>query len=392
MDLDVGCVRPLDPLLIHSVVLPKTVPVGVSNDLMLVEKGHPFLAQTIHNLITFDHSWWLNYPTVMFSTGPMFLSAQYGLYTSFKPYSPATRGREIRILPKSLYGKNVKPQEAPHTFFRHYYGSSWHSDDAAFIGFLGKRGKLLMWLGLGVLIVGAARLGTKTRRRRRTLRRMVGYDVLLARWSHGNSWQVDLRWPSYFEASSPTLSDVSSAGSPDSERSSMSLLPLSYDTRSNTRSNSPALSDVSGVSSMTNSVEDLSRSHNHPSADTKTHVRTRVSASHPNNTLLRPNSHRRRRPAPILFFVPTVYSPSSDMDDQTDSESRPASPAPPAYEASSYGHSSASGLSYTQPEDVGLPSSINRTGPYNPASSSHRRNRGGSYPSSSIEKQNLRPP
>jgi len=248
-------------------------------------------------------------------------------------------------------------------------------------------------LGLGVLIAGAARLGMKTRRRRRSLRRMVGYDVLLGRLSHGNSWQVDLRWPSYFEATSPTLSESSSSTeSPDSERSSMSLLPLSYDTRSNTRSNSPALSDISGVSSMTNSVEDLSRSHLHPTLDTKGHVRSRANASQSNNSSLRPNSHRRRRPAPILFFVPTVYSPSSDVEDQTDYESRPTSPAPPAYEAPSYGHSSASGIPYAHPEDVGLPSSINRVNSYNPASSTHRRNRGGSYPNSTTEKQNLRPP
>ncbi|KAJ3855282.1 hypothetical protein EV368DRAFT_79763 [Lentinula lateritia] len=82
LDLDVGCLCPLDSLLVYPVILPKTIPVGVSNDLMFAEKGHPFLAQTIHNLVAFDHNWILNYPTVTFSTGPMFLSAQYGIYTS----------------------------------------------------------------------------------------------------------------------------------------------------------------------------------------------------------------------------------------------------------------------------------------------------------------------
>jgi hypothetical protein len=54
------------------------------------------------------------------------------------------------------YGKNAKPEEAPHSFFAHYYGSSWHADDAGFITFLGKSGKLLMYagiLGLGVLSI-----------------------------------------------------------------------------------------------------------------------------------------------------------------------------------------------------------------------------------------------
>ncbi|KAJ3568610.1 hypothetical protein NP233_g5605 [Leucocoprinus birnbaumii] len=85
IDLDIGCLRPVDPLLAYPVTLPKTIPVGVSNDLMFSAKGHPFMEQTIHNLVTFDHSWVLNYPTVMFSTGPMFLSAQYGIYASAHP-------------------------------------------------------------------------------------------------------------------------------------------------------------------------------------------------------------------------------------------------------------------------------------------------------------------
>nr|GAT59888.1 glycosyltransferase family 32 protein [Mycena chlorophos] len=140
LDMDIGCLRPLDPLLVYPVILPKTIPVGVSNDLMFAQKHHPFFAQTIHNLATFDHSWILHYPTVMFSTGPMFLSIQHGIFTAQR-----VAGGAIRILPKSLYGKNADAAEAPHSFFSHYYGSSWHSDDAAFIWFLGEWGKGLMW-------------------------------------------------------------------------------------------------------------------------------------------------------------------------------------------------------------------------------------------------------
>ncbi|KIY49315.1 glycosyltransferase family 32 protein, partial [Fistulina hepatica ATCC 64428] len=142
LDLDVGCLRPVDLLLIYPVVLPETIPVGISNDLMFAEKGHPFMAQTIHNLVTFDHNYILNYPTVMFTTGPMFLSAQLSIFTSSH-----SNDNGIRVLPKSLYGKNAKEGEAPHSFFLHYYGSSWHADDAAFIGFLNHWGKLLMYIG-----------------------------------------------------------------------------------------------------------------------------------------------------------------------------------------------------------------------------------------------------
>ena len=50
-------------------ILPATIPVGVSNDIMLSEKGHPFMDLVIHNLVTFNHQYGTNYPTVMFSTG-----------------------------------------------------------------------------------------------------------------------------------------------------------------------------------------------------------------------------------------------------------------------------------------------------------------------------------
>ena len=145
--------RPLDPLLEYSVVLPKTIPVGVSNDLMFSEKGHPFMTQTIHNLITFDYNYFLNYPTVMFSTGPMYVSAQYGIYTAAHPHR-----EDVRVLSKPLYGKNASPLEAPHAFFSHHYGSSWHSDDAAFIMFLKNWGKIMMKLGAVVLVVGVAKM------------------------------------------------------------------------------------------------------------------------------------------------------------------------------------------------------------------------------------------
>lgn len=132
VDLDIGCKRPLDPLLNFEVILPHTIPIGVSNDLIFSSPKHPFMELTIHNLITFDHTYGTNYPTVMFSTGPMFLSAQYNLW----PSADGDHGG-VRVLPKSLYGKNAKPEDAQFSFFWHYYGSSWHANDASFIQLVG---------------------------------------------------------------------------------------------------------------------------------------------------------------------------------------------------------------------------------------------------------------
>ncbi|GAA6053466.1 hypothetical protein JCM3770_005178 [Rhodotorula araucariae] len=155
MDLDIGCRRNLDPLLYFEVVLPATIPVGVSNDLMFAERGHPFMDLVIHNLITFDHTYGTNYPTVMFSTGPMFLSAVYGMWP--KDVDEGAE-RQVRILPRRWYGKNAPLSEMETSYFDHFYGSSWHADDAGFITFLGKFGMALMYIGLGIVVLGVARL------------------------------------------------------------------------------------------------------------------------------------------------------------------------------------------------------------------------------------------
>nr|CDI52367.1 related to SUR1-required for mannosylation of sphingolipids [Melanopsichium pennsylvanicum 4] len=164
MDLDIGCLRRFDPLLRFEVILPKTIPVGVSNDVILSAKAHPFMDQLIHNLVTFNHQYLTNYPTVMFSTGPMFVSASYGLYVDVHgpafpstPKQPEAGFKGIRVLPKSLYGKNVKPKDAPDAFFSHFYGSSWHANDAGFLIFLRKYGRLLIFAGVCVVIYGIFR-------------------------------------------------------------------------------------------------------------------------------------------------------------------------------------------------------------------------------------------
>lgn len=241
MDLDVGCIRRMDPLLQYQVILPKTIPVGVSNDLMFAAKGHPFMEQTIRKLVTFDHSWILNYPTVMFSTGPMFLSAQYGIYTAAHPPTPDNPGGDVRILPKSLYGKNARLDEAPNAFFSHHYGSSWHADDAAFITFLGRSGMTLVWIGFFVLLLGVVRVvfQKSTSGNGRSIRRRLAsarYYLLLPRRIPTRGGGVALGIFGAGSASTTTsVSPVSSPthSGPTSPTSAMPLLPYSFDVESN---------------------------------------------------------------------------------------------------------------------------------------------------------------
>ncbi|KAG6336701.1 hypothetical protein ID866_2408 [Astraeus odoratus] len=312
LDLDIGCLRPLDPLLVYPVILPKTIPVGISNDLMFAEQGHPFLAQTIHNLVTFDHSWVLHYPTVMFSTGPMFLSAQYSLYTSSHPVSDGEPG-DIRILPKSLYGKNARENEAPHSFFSHYYGSSWHADDAAFIGFLGHWGKVLLWIGLLILIFGVYRLVMPSKPRSYSLRRIAGYEVLLPRWRQRNGrWHIDMRWSSFPPSAASTQPPSPSTSTPHSPlEEHVSLLPLPFDVRPN----SPASSDISSVDAFSSAGP----RGNSVLSDAVRSVRERINAfispRSEHASVPRPRyQNRRQRSRGVLFFLPAIFPQSQIVD------------------------------------------------------------------------------
>lgn len=321
MDLDIGCIRPVDSLLKYQVILPKTIPVGVSNDLMFSTKGHPFMEQVIRGLITFDINYILNYPTVMFSTGPMFMSAQYGLYTASHPPTPKNPGGDIRILPKSLYGKNAKPDEAPHTFFEHFYGSSWHSDDAAFITFLGLWGMRLMYVGVVVAIFAVVKMywfrkkghGSGLRGRRLMLGR---YEVILPRFHYDrdtNSTHLDLGPFSFARhsresSSSSSLSPTSSAPSSPTlaARFPGSVIPLALDVNLP----SPTHSSVASSSPLdSQSVADALRWARSWVATAVTGS-SRTPPSRAASPSRRNRTSRRRRPRGLLFFLPAILTPS----------------------------------------------------------------------------------
>ncbi|KAA1123709.1 hypothetical protein PGTUg99_006849 [Puccinia graminis f. sp. tritici] len=187
MDLDIGCIRPMDSLLRFDLILPQTVPVGVSNDLMFSAKGHPFMDFIIHRLGQFDHDYKLNYATVMFSTGPMALSALLNMFRrspsfSLAPGMPAFG--PVRILPPKLYGKNLAaPQPSPGPYFTHYYGSSWHTDGAGPVLWLGKFGIFWLYGGIVVVLFCAARAAVRHWRSKST----ASESQLASTWSAASS-------------------------------------------------------------------------------------------------------------------------------------------------------------------------------------------------------------
>lgn len=84
---------------------------------------HPFFLRVIQSLQQYDHRWLLPYITVMYSTGPLFLSVVWKEYIQ-DSHSEMT---SVRILMQDEYMNHSW------SFFTHHTGSSWHGKDAPFI-------------------------------------------------------------------------------------------------------------------------------------------------------------------------------------------------------------------------------------------------------------------
>jgi inositol phosphorylceramide mannosyltransferase catalytic subunit len=121
LDMDLHCRRSLGPLRRFEFVSPAAYPVGISNGFLMTSAKHPFIKALVDQLPLFNRNFLLPYATVMFSTGCMYLSAQYSLH--YHQYN-------LRILDYDLHrlsGRTKTP------LFQHDGSSSWHAGDASFI-------------------------------------------------------------------------------------------------------------------------------------------------------------------------------------------------------------------------------------------------------------------
>lgn len=123
IDLDDGCHRKLDPLLTVPAFVRETDPTGVSNDVMGAVPRHPFFLKVLDSLQRYNRNWLIPYLTIMFSTGPLFLSV---ILTKYKRHGVADAGKVRILLPKDY-------KTSPDAFFSIAQGSSWHLEDAKFI-------------------------------------------------------------------------------------------------------------------------------------------------------------------------------------------------------------------------------------------------------------------
>ncbi|KAK6199454.1 nucleotide-diphospho-sugar transferase [Scheffersomyces amazonensis] len=123
IDLDDGCERRLDPLLTVPAFVRKTIPTGISNDVMGAVPHHEFFKKVLDSLQNYQRNWLVPYITIMFSTGPLFLSV---MWKQYKRWGVPEAGKVRILLPEDYKTKS-------YSFFAIAPGSSWHLDDAKFI-------------------------------------------------------------------------------------------------------------------------------------------------------------------------------------------------------------------------------------------------------------------
>lgn len=140
IDLDDGCNRRLDPLLSYPAWLRRTVPTGISNDAMGAVPQHPFFLRVIESLQPFARNWKVPYITVMYTTGPLFLSV---IWTQYLKTARSDMER-VRVLMPDEYNKH------PWSFFNITKGNSWHGKDAQTIFWMGKHWFLITVLGFAI--------------------------------------------------------------------------------------------------------------------------------------------------------------------------------------------------------------------------------------------------
>ncbi|KAJ3121100.1 hypothetical protein HK098_003971 [Nowakowskiella sp. JEL0407] len=155
LDLDIACLKPLDNIvklseqpsnsLKISGIVPKTEPVGISNDVLAFSKGHPFLEWVINRLESHKSGMVFPYLSVFFSTGPAFLTRMLWEYNR----AVLNENDRVRVLGKEFYSDS----ESEEMFFKHITGNSWHEFDFKIYDWISgyiNYGKSLILNGWGV--------------------------------------------------------------------------------------------------------------------------------------------------------------------------------------------------------------------------------------------------
>jgi mannosyltransferase OCH1-like enzyme len=125
-DLDLHCLVPFDDLLEHRVVLPRTTPFGLSNQLMMAEPGHPVFDRAVRDLplgyARWHRFWYPRHVRVLASAGPLNLTGRVRAHGRVD-------GARILSLDEHCHGDPSRNR------VRNLRGNTWASWDSRVINF-----------------------------------------------------------------------------------------------------------------------------------------------------------------------------------------------------------------------------------------------------------------
>lgn len=151
IDLDIGVKQSLDPLRKFPTAFYKTSPLGVSNDFMASTPKHPFMLKVINSLQRYDRNWILSYITVMYCTGPLFVSIILQKYNWWRNAgSLEANNTRIYVMRDTATSKHQPLSD----FIFHVTGSSWHNGDASFFVMVNEH-KFLAAVGISLAVLAA---------------------------------------------------------------------------------------------------------------------------------------------------------------------------------------------------------------------------------------------
>ena len=134
-DLDLICLKPLDDLLGHDLVLARTRPLGLTNALMMSRPGHPLMKSAVERLPDAFERWQRTllprHFRVLLTTGPLFISGCRRALGVRQGSSAEMRLMRERILGLDEYGHAA----AERSYVRHIQGGSWEGWDSKLFNF-----------------------------------------------------------------------------------------------------------------------------------------------------------------------------------------------------------------------------------------------------------------
>ena len=132
-DLDIQCLKPVDGLLDAQVVLPRTTPFGVSNQLMLSVPDHALFHHAVASLpaaFAKHRRLWPRHVRILSTAGPLFLTDCLRTFGD-------VQGLRTLTLDEHGHGK-------PHlAYVRHLRGNTWAEWDTHVINFFHDHWKVL---------------------------------------------------------------------------------------------------------------------------------------------------------------------------------------------------------------------------------------------------------